>query len=25
MQHLVYNTRAGLITNMTAKCAFPLH
>jgi V8-like Glu-specific endopeptidase len=24
LQHLVYNTRAGLITNMTAKCAFPL-
>lgn len=24
LQHLVYNTRAGLITNMTAKCQFPL-
>jgi len=24
LQHLVYNTAAGLITNMTAKCGFPL-
>ncbi len=25
LQHLVYNTRAGLITNMTAKCNMPIH
>jgi V8-like Glu-specific endopeptidase len=25
LQHLVYNTGAGLITNMTAKCAMPVH
>jgi V8-like Glu-specific endopeptidase len=24
LQHMVYNTRAGLITNMTAKCVFPI-
>jgi len=24
LQHVVHNTLAGVITNMTAKCAFPI-